>query len=116
MPTSLCRNARHRERWRTYWSGDDGQHMLTTKFKVMSALGRVSIAQNQGNPQEHGEGRPIGTRLELPQHMHRWYLGMGGGGRGIIGSPKSSSLELAGLPPFLATRVGRGICSICKDV
>ena len=83
---------------------------LTPKAKKMSALGRDSVAQSQGDPQEQAEGRPPDTRtlcrkLELPQHMTRWNLDMGGGGHHW--QPKVV-LPRAGRAAAISSNSGRG--------
>ena len=60
-------------------------HQLPCNIMEMSVKSVNHTAQVNEDPLEQEEGRQPSTEtlcrtLELPQHMHRLYLGLGGGG------------------------------------
>jgi hypothetical protein len=104
MSTNLCKTVRSRAQLVTSWNGQfqllqitriknqrDLRVMKTNQLGCSIVESKCHTAQVRGDPQEQEEGRPPSTetlcrRLELPQHMPRLYLALGGGG--IIGSHK----------------------------
>ena len=93
MSTNPCKTVRSRAQSVTSWNGQF-QLLQITRIKNQRDLHMMKTSQLGCSIMEMSveeEGRPPSTetlcrRLELPQHMPRLYLALGGGG--IVGSHK----------------------------